>query len=78
MQQIIGFPHEFVGFMYVWEMSAFMQSWGQLVANLSSPWGHVGPTLGHLGLNFVHIGANLGTNEAILAPTWGLMKPSGH
>ena len=71
MQQIIGFPKEFVGFVYVWEMSAFMQSRGQLVANSSSP----GPMLvllwAVLGPNFVHIGANLGTHGAIL-PVVGL------
>ena len=39
-------------------------------------WGHVGPTLDRLGPNFVHLGANLGTDKAILVPTWVLMKPS--
>ena len=59
-------------------MSAFMQSLGQFVANLKLTWGHVGPTLAHFGSYFVHLGANLGTNGAILVPTWGLMKQYAH
>ena len=63
MQQIIGFPKEFVGFMHVWEMSAFMQSWGQLVANLSSP-----------GAMLVLLWAILGPTSSILGPTWAQIR----
>ena len=71
MQQIIGFHQEFVGFMYVWEMSAFMQSWGQLVTNLGSLGAVLVLLWAVLGTNFVHLGANLGTHAAIL-PVFGL------
>ena len=65
------FLKEFEGFTVVREMSAFMQYWGQLVANLGS----LGVVLvllwAVLGPNFVHIGANLGTHGTIL-PVFGL------
>ena len=61
----------FVGFTYVREMSAFMQSWGQLVANLGSLGAVLVLLWAVLGPNFVHLGANLGTHGAIL-PVFGL------
>ena len=71
MLQIIVFPGGLVGFMCVWEMSAFMQSWGQLVANLGSLGAVLVLLWAVLGPNFVHLGANLGTHAAIL-PVFGL------
>ena len=66
--------------MYSWEMSAFMQSSGQLVSNLSSTgamlvllWAILGPTssiLAQLGYKWSYIGVYLTSHEAIWAPTW--------
>ena len=66
MQRIIVFPKEFVGFMHVWEMSAFMQSWGQLVANLSLP-----------GAILVLLWTVLGPTSSVLGPTWANQAPHG-
>ena len=87
MQQIIVFPKEFVGFMHVWEMSAFMQSWGQLVANLSLPgailvllWTVLGPTSSVLGptwANQAPHGADLGRLEPQVRPSYGYLGTSG-
>ena len=66
MQRIIVFPKELVGFMHVWEMSAFMQSWGQLVANLSLP-----------GAILVLLWTVLGPTSSVLGPTWANQAPHG-
>ena len=66
MQRIIVFPKEFVGFMYVWEKSAFMQYWGQLVANLSLP-----------GAILVLLWTVLGPTSSVLGPTWANQAPHG-
>ena len=87
MQIIIVFPLDFVGFMHVWEMSAFMQSWGQLVANLSLPgailvllWTVLGPTSSVLGptwANQAPHGADLGRLEPQVRPYYGYLGKSG-
>ena len=87
MQRIIVFPKEFVGFLHVWEMSAFMQSWGQLVANLSLPgailvllWTVLGPTSSVLGPTWASQaphGADLGRLEPQVRPSYGYLGTSG-
>ena len=58
------FPTGFCMF-YVWEMSAFMQYWGQLEANLSPP-----------GAMSVLLWTVLGPTSPILGPTWAQMGRS--
>ena len=59
------FPVDFVGFTYVREVSAFMQYWGQLEANLSLP-----------GVILVLFWSVLGPTWSILAPAWAQLGRS--
>ena len=83
------FLRGFICFMYSWEMSAFMQYWGQLVANLSLPgailvllWTVLGPTSSVLGptwANQAPHGADLGRLEPQVRPSYGYLGTSwGH
>ena len=64
--KIIVFPLDFVGFMDVWEMSVFVQSWGQLLPN----WGLPGAIL-------VLLWTVLSPTSSILGPTWANQAPHG-
>ena len=63
--KIIGFPKEFVGFTYVREMSALVQSWGQFEAKLRL----LGPIL-------VRHWTVLGPTSSILGPYWATVRLS--
>ena len=77
---IIVVPLDFVGFMYVWEMSVFMQSWGQLVPNLGLSCAILvllrnvlGPTSSILAPH----GASLSRFEPQVRPSGGYFGTSG-
>ena len=81
--KIIVFPLDFVGFMHIWEVSAFVQYWGQLLPNLSLPgailvllWTVLGPTSPVLALtcaNQAPHGANLRRLEPQVRPSCGYL-----